>query len=150
MDNKLEYIPGDLVMVKESALQFAKDKIFKVISSLSGGFVKVVMLNDSSTTYSISNNAVRPIPLTSEILEKNGWVKEVMSRGVKNSHWVYTKPDIEEYGYFPIYIEKGIGKEFDVYPFTGNHVCKQIAFIKYVHELQHLLFGLGLNSEMEV
>lgn len=146
----IEYIPGDLVMVNESALRFAKDKIFKVISSLSGGFVKVVMLNDSSTTYSISNNAVRSIPLTPEILEKNGWVKEVMSRGVKNSHWVYTKPDIEEYGYFPIYIEKGIGKEFDVYPFTGNHVCKQIAFIKYVHELQHLLFGLGLNSEMEV
>lgn len=150
MDNKLEYIPGDLVMVKESALQFAKDKIFKVISSLSGGFLKVVMLNDSSTTYSISNNAIRPIPLTPEILEKNGWVKKVMSRGVKNSHWVYTKPDIEEYGYFPIYIEKGIGDEFDVYPFTDNNVCKQIAYIKYVHQLQHLLFGLGLNSEMEV
>lgn len=137
-------------MVEESALRFAKDKIFKVISSLSGGFVKVVMLNDSSTTYSISNNAVRPIPLTPEILEKNGWVKEVMSRGVKNSHWVYTKPDIEEYGYFPIYIEKGIGDEFDVYPFTGNNVCNQIAYIKYVHQLQHLLFSLGLNSEMEV
>lgn len=146
----LDYIPGDLVMVKKSALQFAKDKIFKVISSLSSGFVKVIMLNDSSTTYSISNKAVRPIPLTSEILEKNGWAKEVMSRGVKNSHWVYTKPDIEEYGYFPIYIEKGIGDEFDVYPFTGNNVCTQIAYIKYVHELQHLLFGLGLNSEMEV
>lgn len=146
----IEYIPGDLVMVKESALQFAKDKIFKVISSLSGGFVKVVMLNDSSTTYSISNNAVRPIPLTPEILEKNGWVKEVMSRGVKNSHWVYTKPDIEEYGYFPIYIEKGIGDEFDVYPFTDNNVCNQIAYIKYVHQLQHLLFGLGINHEMEV
>lgn len=96
MDNKLEYIPGDLVMVKESALQFAKDKIFKVISSLSGGFLKVVMLNDSSTTYSISNNAIRPIPLTPEILAKKGWVKEVMNRGVKNSHLVYTKPDIEE------------------------------------------------------
>lgn len=150
MDNKLEYIPGDLVMVKESALQFAKDKIFKVISSLSGGFLKVVMLNDSSTTYSISNNAIRPIPLTPEILEKNGWVKKVMSRGVKNSHWVYTKPDIEEYGYFPIYIEKGIGDEFDVYPFTDNNVCKQIAYIKYVHELYHLLFGLGINHEMEV
>lgn len=150
MDNKLEYIPGDLVMVKESALQFAKDKIFKVISSLSGGFLKVVMLNDSSTTYSISNNAIRPIPLTPEILKKNGWEKEVMSRGVKNSHWVYTKPDIEEYGYFPIYIEKGIGDEFDVYPFTDNHDCKQIAYIKYVHQLQHILFGLGLNSEMEV
>ena len=148
--DKLEYIPGDLIMVKKSALQFAKDKIFKVISSLSGGFLKVVMLNDSSTTYSISNNAIRPIPLTPDILEKNGWKKEVMSRGVKNSHWVYTKPDIKEYGYFPIYIEKGIGDEFDVYPFTGNNVCTQIAYIKYVHQLQHLLFGLGLNSEMEV
>ena len=73
-----------------------------------------------------------------------------MSRGVKNSHWVYTKSDIEEYGYFPIYIEKGIGKEFDVYPFTDNNVCTQIAYIKHVHQLQHLLFGLGLNSEMEV
>lgn len=137
-------------MVKESALRFAKDKIFKVISSLSGGFVKVVMLNDSSTTYSISNNAVRPIPLTPEILEKNGWKKEVMSIGVKNSHWVYTKPDIEEYGYFPIFIEKGIGDEFDVYPFTDNNVCKQIAYIKYVHQLQHLLFGLNINYKMEV
>ena len=48
--DKLEYIPGDLVMVKKSALQFAKDKTFKVISSLISGFVKVVMLNDSNTT----------------------------------------------------------------------------------------------------
>ena len=91
-----------------------------------------------------------PIPLTPKILEKNGWKKEVMSRGVTNSHWVYTKPDIEEYGYFPIYIEKGIGDEFDVYPFTDNNVCTQIAYIKYVHQLQHLLFGLGINHEMEV
>lgn len=89
------------------------------------------------------------LTLTPEILEKNGWNQEVMSMGVKNRHWVYTKPDIEEYGYFPIYIEKGIGKEFDVYPFTDNNDCKQIAYIKYVHQLQHLLFGLGLNSEME-
>ena len=90
------------------------------------------------------------VPITSEILEKNGWKKEMMSRGVKNSHLVYTKPDIKEYGYFPIYIEKGIGDEFDVYPFTDNNVCKQIAYIKYVHQLQHLLFGLGINHEMEV
>lgn len=47
--NELKYIPGDLVMVKKSALQFAKDKIFKVISSLSGGFVKVVILNDGGS-----------------------------------------------------------------------------------------------------
>ena len=112
--------------------------------------VSFTKVHQTLSEISVYNDEVSPIPLTTEILEKNGWVKEVMSRGVKNSHWVYTKPDIEEYGYFPIYIEKGIGDEFDVYPFTDNHDCKQIAYIKYVHQLQHILFGLGLNSEMEV
>lgn len=154
--NKLEYIPGDIVKIEYGE---ATGKIgFVTITFLrrKGCYSLVVFIgkgfqgsskDDWIQTY---NDEVSPIPLTTEILEKNGWVKEVMSRGVKNSHWVYTKPDIEEYGYFPIYIEKGIGDEFDVYPFTDNHDCKQIAYIKYVHQLQHILFGLGLNSEMEV
>ena len=128
--------------------------IVKVMTRSVNYFLKIINNYDvmfhSGNVYKYSPNELKPIPLTPEILEKNGWAKEVMSRGVKNSHWVYTKPDIEEYGYFPIYIEKGIGDEFDVYPFTDNNVCTQIAYIKYVHQLQHLLFGLGLNSEMEV
>lgn len=144
--DKLEYIPGDLVMVDND--------IVKVMTRSVNYFLKIINNYDvmfhSGNVYKYSPNELKPIPLTPEILEKNGWAKEVMSRGVKNSHWVYTKPDIEEYGYFPIYIEKGIGDEFDVYPFTDNNVCTQIAYIKYVHQLQHLLFGLGLNSEMEV
>lgn len=154
--NKLEYIPGDIVKIEYGE---ATGKIgFVTITFLrrKGCYSLVVFIgkgfqgsskDDWIQTY---NDEVSPIPLTTEILEKNGWVKEVMSRGVKNSHWVYTKPDIEEYGYFPIYIEKGIGDEFDVYPFTDNHDCKQIAYIKYVHQLQHILFGLGLDSEMEL
>ena len=127
----IEYIPGDLVMVKESALQFAKDKIFKVISSLSGGFVKVVMLNDSSTTYSISNNAVRPIPLTPEILEKNGW---------EHKDDVYFK----EYPHRKLVVMDGNA-------YIINESCSMfLCPAKFVPQLQHLLFGLGLNSEMEV
>ena len=140
--DKLEYIPGDLVMVKESALQFAKDKIFKVISSLSGGFLKLVMLNDSSTTYSISNNAIRPIPLTTEILEKNGW--EFMGHKVDFGGFlldIYSKRDILPYLYYYY-----ATKDFSV------SICGEIALpdMKYVHELQHLLFGLGINHEMEM
>lgn len=133
MDNKLEYIPGDLVMVKKSALQFAKDKIFKVISSLSGGFVKVVMLNDSSTTYSISNNAIRPIPLTPEILEKNGWksINGKYALKIKNANYVVLE-----------FTEDGI--------YTYINENTMLFTIKYIHELQRLLFGIGLNSEMEV
>ena len=140
--NKLEYIPGDLVMVKKSALQFAKDKIFKVISSLSGGFIKVVMLNDSSTTYSISNNAIRPIPLTTEIIEKNGW--GFMGHKVDFGGFlldIYSKRDILPYLYYYY-----ATKDFSV------SICGEIALpdMKYVHELQHLLFGLGINHEMEM
>ena len=137
MDNKLEYIPGDLVMVKKSALQFAKDKIFKVISSLSGGFLKVVMLNDSSTTYSISNNAILPIPLTPEILDKNGWKKSK----INDCAYFYYKD-----GLFLTYTSKDDKFWFDDFDYSSS-IC---VYIPYVHSLQHLLFGLGLNSEMEV
>lgn len=136
-----KYIPGDIVYNH-------KKEIIRITSSYLKG-TKLFYYRDGNYGW-IREDAIKPIPLTPEILEKNGWKKKVMSRGVKNRHLVYTKPDIEEYGYFPIYIEKGIGDEFDVYPFTDNNVCKPIAYIKYVHQLQHLLFGLGLNSEMEV
>ena len=136
-----KYIPGDIVYNH-------KKEIIRITSSYLKG-TKLFYYRDGNYGW-IREDAIKPIPLTPEILEKNGWKKEVMSRGVKNSHCVYTKPDIKEYGYFPIYIEKGIGDEFEVYPFTGNNVCTQIAYIKYVHQLQHLLFGLGINHEMEV
>lgn len=145
--DKLEYIPRDLVSVYVGIKKY----IVEVIGTENENEALLYQIKfpNGEIQYADKDNIV-PIPLTPEILEKNGWKEEVMSRGVKNSHLVYTKPDIEEYGYFPIYIEKGIGDEFDVYPFTCNNVCTQIAYIKYVHQLQHLLFGLGINSEMEV
>ena len=143
--NKLEYIPGDLV-----TWLGRKVRIDGVIVDPNTKQIDYYEIADTGSESVFKGEDLKPIKLTRTILKKNGWVKEVMSRSVKNSHLVYTKPDIEEYGYFPIYIEKGIGDEFDVYPFTDNNVCKQIAYIKYVHQLQHLLFGLGLNSEMEV
>ena len=137
-----KYIVGDVVMYG--------NKIMVVKEPRDGSHFDLSCPKEWLVYCIVDIDEIKPVNITQEILEKNGWKKEVMSRGVKNSHWVYTKPDIEEYGYFPIYIEKGIGDEFDVYPFTGNNVCTQIAYIKYVHQLQHLLFGLGLNSEMEV
>ena len=140
------YIPGDLVKFATNTYTIVNFEE----NFLHNKICYALISTNSTKTALVADRDILPIPLTTEILEKNGWAKEVMSRGIKNSHWVYKKPDIEEYGYFPIYIEKGIGDEFDVYPFTGNHVCTQIAYIKYVHQLQNLLFGLGLNSEMEV
>lgn len=140
------YIQGDLIKFATNTYTIVNFEENFLHSKICYALIST----NSTKTALVSDRDILPIPLTTEILEKNGWEKKAMSRGVRNRHWVYTKPDIEEYGYFPIYIEKGIGDEFDVYPFTDNNVCKQIAYIKYVHQLQHLLFGLGLNSEMEV
>lgn len=130
------YIPGDLVMVKKSALQFAKDKIFKVISSLNGGFLKVVMLNDSSKTYSISNDAIRPIPITPEILEKNGWKR------------VDDEPINFEIEYFGTEFSNGVNIFYNV--LTDIYRYDKHTILIYIHEIQHLLFGLGLNHKMKV
>ena len=143
---KLEYIPGDLVKFATNTytiVNFEENFLHNKIC------YALISTNSTKTAF-VADRDILPIPLTPEILEKNGWKKEAMSRGIRIRNLVYTKPDIEEYGYFPIYIEKGIGDGFDVYPFTDNNVCNPIAYIKYVHQLQHLLFGLGLNSEMEV
>lgn len=75
-----------------------------------------------------------PIPLTPEILEKNGW---------KLSHGFYWSPNEEgaEVG-----LSSQTGYVWEAYrrryPLRSN--------INSVSDLQHLLFGLGINHEMEV
>lgn len=143
--DKLEYIPGDF-----TTWLGRKVRIDGVIVDPDTKQIDYYEIADTGCKSVFQGKSLKPIKLTHSIIKKNGWEKKAMNRGVRIRHWVYTKPDIEEYGYFPIYIEKGVGDEFDVYPFTDNNVCKPIAYIKYVHELQHLLFGLGINHKMEV
>lgn len=75
-----------------------------------------------------------PIPLTPEILEKNGW---------KLSHGFYWSPNEEgaEVG-----LSSQTGYVWEAY--FGRHLLR--SNINSVSDLEHLLFGLGLNSEMEV
>lgn len=74
-----------------------------------------------------------PIHLTPEILEKNGW----------------EKPD----GFDSYWLNKiGLLQEGDTWHSALGSTKNAITLgnILYVHQLQHLLFGLELNSEMEV
>ena len=139
---KQKYIIGDVVMYN--------NKIMVIKEPRDGIHFDLSCPEEKLMYCCVDVENIKPVRITSEILQKNGWGKVVMSRGKKSSHWVYIKPDIEEYGYFPIYIEKGIGKEFDVFPFTDNMMCKEITYIKYVHDLQHLLFGLGLDFDFNL
>ncbi len=119
-----KYIPGDIVYNH-------KKEIIRITSSYLKGS-KLFYYRDGDYGW-IREDAIAPIPLTPEILEKNGWksINGKYALKIKNANYVVLE-----------FTEDGI------YAYINE---KTMLFtIKYIHELQHLLFGLGLKHEMEV
>lgn len=132
--NKLKYIPGDLCTVKgkvESVCEVDRDNDFSITTD-QHPFIRL--------------SEVKPIPLTPEILEKNGW--KLHKHHERNSYddvsWSsYHKP-AETNISLRFYQEE---KAFFLFLYAQEISETPI---RYVHQLQNLLFGLRLNSEMEV
>ena len=156
--DKLEYIPGDLVMTNGVPLGSAKNVVYRVTSSdpsktlkLGGGTVLkgVVCLENIEGAefgekgflfgdYCAWVKDIAPIPLVPAILEKNGW-KHKKEFG---EYWFV--PRNEDYELLAL---DKVGEEWTIYIEENSSNFENI---KFVHQLQHLLFGLGLNSDMEV
>ena len=121
--NKLEYIRflnGDIVYIHGSV---------RVISSCDGYYA--TYYDEDETLQEVNVNVIEGIPLTTAILEKNGW-----------EH----KDDV----YFKNYPQRKL-VIYDDKAYIINESCSLfLCKVEFVHQLQHLLFGLGLNSEMEV
>ena len=86
----------------------------------------------------IDGNAVEPIPITPEILEKNGFVlkeEEVGMYGVKIAPH-YTRDDLP----FEVFCD---GEPFAIW--FNNPVN-----IKYIHQLQHALRLCGIEKEITI
>lgn len=152
--DKLEYIPGDMVMTNGVPLGTAKDVVYRVTSSdpsktlkLDDGTVLkgVVCLENiegaefGEKGYLSCDSCawvkdIVPISLVPAILEKNGW---------KLSHGFYWSPNEEGAG---IGLTSQTGYVWESY--IGRHLLR--SNINSVSDLQHLLFGLGLSLEMEV
>lgn len=112
---KQEYIIGDVVMY-DNKVMIIKEPRDAIHFDLSCPEEKLVYC-------CVGVEDIKPMPLTSEILEKNGW--------------------------------KWDGQDFVgaclLYP-EGNYFVFD-AFrtkIKYVHQLQHLLFGLGFDFDFNL
>ena len=128
---KVKYIPGDLI--KSDRIPDSIWKIEEVLQDKYWGALYrcVDAINDICCT-DLYKHQIVPVPLTSEILKKNEW-KEV---GLD----VFEHPDnslIEVCPYSvqcsEVYYDNELLLEFD-----------------YVHQLQHLLLGLGLDSNLKV
>ena len=128
--DKLEYIPGDLVKFATNTytiVNFEENFLHNKIC------YALISTNSTKTAF-VADRDILPIPLTPDILEKNGWML---------------------YHLYYWFVEKECLKlrllEFDNYTWNaciGDNVIRINMYS--VSDLQHLLFGLGLNSEMEV
>lgn len=125
---KQEFIIGDIVMYK--------NRIHTIIDILASNGYEL-----SYVRHPVSPVRLSGVPLTPEILEKNGWE--------------FVVGQVDEDGFtWDIYSNRGVLPDLYYYPdgkFSVFMYRKEVLpDIKYIHQLQHFLYGLGLNSEMEV
>lgn len=131
--DKLEYIQGDLVKFATNTytiVNFEENFLYNKIC------YALISTNSTKTAF-VSDRDILPIPLTAEILEKNRWKKSK----INDCAYFYYKD-----GLFLTYTSKDGKFWFDDFDYSSS-ICVDLP---YVHSLQHLLFGLGINSEMEV
>ena len=131
------YITGDLVYIHGS---------LRIISNCDGYYATYYDENESLQEVNV--NVIEGIPITPEILEKNGWDKEGKDGSdfsLSEAFMGGDEDDEDNYTCFQLYYQNK--KDGWVIDMRGEPLKFEI---HYIHELQHLLFGLGLNSEMEV
>lgn len=131
---KQKYIVGDWVKFLSE-----KSKVIEVYEDSS------YFMDSPNITGCPKEEELSPILLTPEILEKNGWDKD-------NSKF-YEYDDDPEYENRYFNWTYNLTLDLDdcsVYKGTSGILYGLLSEVKYVHQLQHLLFGLGVNHDMEV
>jgi hypothetical protein len=120
MDYK-ELMCGDWVKVNQTT----ETVNAKVLGVYKDGINYEVDYSGVRATNQIHTDYVSPIPLTEEILVKNGWRKQIM---LYKNEW---------YGDIGLFEEHGKFYYMDLK-------------IEYVHQLQHLLRLCGIEKEIEL
>lgn len=167
--NKLEYIPGDFVMTNGVPIGTAKDVVYRVISSdptktlvrkdgtVQRGVVCLeniegTKLGDKGFLFGDCTAWVKdivPIPITQKILCKNKWEANAFDYdySIKDKLYFRAFPTDKKAGCIELEIYNNIA------PSDSYDVCQDdfyLGDISYVHDLQHLLFGLGLDSNLKI
>ena len=117
---KQKYIVDDIVMYK--------NRIHTIIDTLGSNNYEL-----SYIRHSVNQAELSGVPLTHEILEKNGWNKGQIY--FTHSRIPRIKLCTDEYEF-----KWSVSINGDI---MGGYIC-------YAHDLQHILFAFEINSEMEV
>lgn len=128
---------GDLVQITEDLLEYKQDDTFVVID-ISEVYIGLRSPSESDCRpdmYTIRDH-IEGIHLTPEILEKNGFeMREGTVVYMKNR--LALKPLEDEKGY-----QVGLGSLHLFYV--------KVKIVKYVHELQHILWALGEDANLKI
>lgn len=127
--DKLEYIPGDLVKFATNTytiVNFEENFLYNKIC------YALISTNSTKTAF-VAARDILPIPITPEILEKNGWVKDKEDY-INDSYHLHLCGKYDRYS---------------VHKVVNDNIV-WLTDVRSVSDLQHLLFGLGINHEMEV
>lgn len=167
--NKLEYIPGDLVMTNGVPIGTAKDVVYRVTSSdptktlerKDGTVLRGVVCLENTEGTKLGDKGflfgdcaawvkdVVPIPITQKILCKNKWEVNAIDYdySIKDKLYFRAFPTDKKAGCIELEVYNNIA------PSDSDDVCQDdfyLGTISYVHDLQHLLFGLGLDSNLKI
>lgn len=133
---------GDLVIVNEncSLEQGTIGKVSEVRSTPlykeNEGSIGLKPISNDRWPWGVLCRNIDPIPLTPEILEKNGFK-------MREDTVVYAKNRL---GLKPL----GDGKGYQVGLGSLRFLFVKVRIIKYVHELQHILWALGLDANLKI
>ena len=134
---------GDWVKIKTYGVSDIFERteayMYVKVAEIGSGLITVEYNNNIKEPYRICENTeIEPIPLTPEILEKNGWVED---------------------GYFYRHKELGyiqLGKLFEhaSFDFTKYGINYRIQTsprcMKYIHQFQHALRLCGISKKIEL
>ena len=121
-----KFIIGDVVMYD--------NKVMVVKEPRDGSHFDLSCPKEGLVYCLVDIDEIKPVKITPSILEKNGW---------KLSHGFYWSPNEEGAG---VGLSSQTGYVWDAY--IGRNPLR--SNINNVSDLQHFLFGLGINHEMEV
>lgn len=97
-------------------------------------FDKVMIDMLHGSYYQVDVASIHPIPLTSEILKKNGLANDPYGCHFKEDEYMMLEISVEEEGIY----------------WTINYNEYGVLKLKYVHQLQHALRLCGINKEIVV
>ena len=128
---KSELKLGDWVLVGGSPIKI--DELVEGIDALT------LYDDETNEIENYSYDDLSPIPLTEEILEKNGWEEDDEIWGI-------------DYTFGHLHIEFfSNGKEIEaMVSVTDDRDVCCLRQIKYIHELQHLLWALGMDDDLKI